>query len=695
MADPSDRPAPSALDLLRRLEALEARAAPGGGAARDPPGAASALPEELARRLLHQKFLTRVAGALLGTDGAGTARSLADALRETGAMYALDRIGLYWEEGSRSVARERWSREPHAAFPDALDAAEEPWIRTASGAARATAVASPDDAPAAAPALRRFMTRHGIGSLVAAPLEAEGRALGCALFASRTAPRTWSDGEVEELRLLASLIAAATVRARMHERLRASELRYRNVVEDQTDFIVRWKPDGTRTFVNGSYCRAFGIDPDEAIGTSFFPLISQEDRRAVRERLLALSPEHPVSTAEHRVILPDGGTGWQRWTDRAVFDAAGELVEMQSVGRDITARKAAEEALERANAELRALQERVLAENVYLREEIELAHGAGELVGSSEPHRRCLREIERVAPTSTTVLILGETGTGKELIARRIHDLSERRDRPLICLNCAALPAHLAESELFGHERGAFTGAEKRRAGRFELADRGTLFLDEVGDLPKELQPKLLRALEDGRFERVGGSETLAVDVRVIAATHRDLEAAVADGSFRRDLYYRLGVYPIRVPALRDRRDDIPELALHLVAKHARRLGREVGAISSRTLEHLRRRDWPGNIRELENWVERALITATGPVLDVGAEEEEEEAAPAPRPAGARSGSERLSEAMRTHILRVLASRQWRIEGATGAAVALGLRPSTLRSRMKRLGIVRETGTRG
>jgi DNA-binding NtrC family response regulator len=305
------------------------------------------------------------------------------------------------------------------------------------------------------------------------------------------------------------------------------------------------------------------------------------------------------------------------------------------------------------------------------------------LIGESAALYRVREQIAQVASTDSTVLIQGETGTGKELVARAIHDNSARRERPLIKINCAALPRELVESELFGHEKGAFTGAIQQRRGRFELADGGTLFLDEVGELPLEAQAKLLRVLQEREFERIGGARSLHVDVRVIAATNRDLHAEVGAGRFRADLYFRLNVFPIVLPPLRERRDDIPRLLQHFVARTARRLGRAVDGLSPVFLERARAYDWPGNIRELENLVERALIMSRGGILDA------RELFPVPatlaRPEPTGDGT--LEEVERAHIRRVLDATCWRIEGDHGAAHRLGLNPSTLRGRMRKLGI--------
>ena len=328
------------------------------------------------------------------------------------------------------------------------------------------------------------------------------------------------------------------------------------------------------------------------------------------------------------------------------------------------------------------LRQQLARENEYLVEELKLTHSFGSMVGMSPAVLTALAQAQAVGPTSTTVLVTGETGTGKELMARAIHDLSPRRDKPLVRVNCAALPMGLVESELFGHERGAFTGADHRRAGRFELANGGTLFLDEIGEMPLEVQAKLLRVLEDGMVDRVGGTRSVPVDVRVIAATNNDLFAAVSEGTFRSDLFYRLHVFPIALPPLRERREDIPLLARHFMNAYRIKFKRPHLELSAESLDRLMNYSWPGNVRELQNVVERAVILAQSSIVVVEPQFLITAAAP-------EQPSSALTDVERQHIMHVLQSAQWRIHGPRGAAHQLGMNPSTLRSRMKKLGIHR------
>lgn len=334
--------------------------------------------------------------------------------------------------------------------------------------------------------------------------------------------------------------------------------------------------------------------------------------------------------------------------------------------------------------EIESLKNRLQAENTYLQEEIRLNHNFDEIVSKSKVFRRVLQQIEQVAATDATVLIIGESGTGKELIARAIHNISLRSRKPLVKVNCAALPANLIESELFGHERGAFTGALERKIGRFELADGGTIFLDEIGELPVELQAKLLRVLQEGEFERLGNPRTMKVNVRVIAATNRNLEQAIEKKEFREDLFYRLNVFPVVCPPLRDRKEDIPLLVKHFCQKHEVRIGKKITHIPAKVMTALEQYDWPGNIRELENIIERALILSRNGVLEYG------EWLPVEKKSAARqTAMSRLGEVEKNHILEVLKKTGWKVSGEKGAAKILGLNPTTLEARMKKLGIKR------
>jgi len=363
----------------------------------------------------------------------------------------------------------------------------------------------------------------------------------------------------------------------------------------------------------------------------------------------------------------------------------------EKMQEEIGQRRDAEQALKRTTDELQAalaeveqLKNRLQIENVYLQEEIKTEHNFEEIIGRSTALKKVLRGAEQVASSDATVLIRGETGTGKELVARAIHNLSQRKDTPLVKVDCGAIPANLVESELFGHEKGAFTGALQRRIGRFEMADASTIFLDEVGELQSDTQVKLLRVLQDGEFERVGSSKPVKVDVRVIAATNRDLSAAIKEGAFRQDLFYRLNVFPLDMPPLRDRKTDIPLLANFFMNKFGKKMGKDIKGVSKATLERMESYSWPGNIRELQNVIERAVVTASGSTIEIddsilGAD------------STSRADVEALQQVERAHIIRVLKQTNWVVHGQAGAAAILRINPSTLRFRMQKLGIKRQT----
>jgi transcriptional regulator with GAF, ATPase, and Fis domain len=353
---------------------------------------------------------------------------------------------------------------------------------------------------------------------------------------------------------------------------------------------------------------------------------------------------------------------------------------------EIAERKKAEHSLLGTYAEIKQLKDRLQAENIYLQQEVAQQYNFGEIIGQSNVLSRVFSQVEQVAPMNATVLLLGETGTGKGVVARAIHSSSTRKNRPLITVNCTTLPATLVESELFGRERGAFTGSDARQIGRFELADGGTIFLDEIGEMPLELQSKLLRVIQDGEFERLGSPKTIKTDVRIIAATNRDLGEEIKNGKFREDLFYRLNVFPITMPTLRQRKDDIPLLVSYFVAKFNKKIGKKIETVSKETMNALQQYHWPGNVRELESVIERAVIISQGIALQVLDRFDTFKKTEEP------SGQEvkALLDLEHDHVLQVLQKTGWRIEGKNGAAVLLGLNASTLRARMRKYGIVRQ-----
>ena len=483
----------------------------------------------------------------------------------------------------------------------------------------------------------------------------------------------------EECLLVAS--SDITERVATQRALRESEERFRSMAD--TAPVSIWIVDSDRrcTYVNKRWLEFTGRTNEEELGEGWMQGIHPEDYEGCFDIYTSRFEEQQPFEMEYRVRRYDGEYRWIYDSGIPRFSSDGTFLGYIGSAIDITERKESEVALQTAHEELHQLKNQLEAENISLQQELQLDDKFGEIVGHSDAIKYVLFKIAQVAPTDSTVLITGETGTGKELAARAIHGTSSRKDRPLIKVNCGALSPTLIESELFGHEKGAFTGAVGRKQGRFELANGGTLFLDEIGELPPELQVKLLRVIQENEFERLGGSKTIKVDVRIIAATNRNLKLEVEQGTFREDLWYRLNVYPITMPPLRQRREDIPPLVEHFVNTYARKFGKTVSSVSPRTLQNLQDHSWPGNIRELANVIERAVIHSQGSVLQV-IDNFESVASDSTSP-------QTLEEVERDYIIRTLENTGWRIEGRYGAARILGLNPSTLRTRMLKLGIQR------
>ena len=490
--------------------------------------------------------------------------------------------------------------------------------------------------------------------------------------------------------LIAALLTNRVQRRRAQASLERAEERYRTVAEYAADVAFWIRPDGTFAYVSPSSLQLTGYEGAEFLGRRelMTELVIEADRSTWESQLALATGGKRTVTFECRIRTKNGEVRWTDVVAGPVVSGARDLGVRGSM-RDTTARKQSEEELRRALEDNRQLRAQLEVDNAYLREEARA--GMEGILGHSEVMTSVATRVRQVASTPSTVLLLGETGVGKSLLAQVIHDQSPRRARPLVTLNCAAIPPTLVESELFGHEKGAFTGAAARRLGRFEIADGGTLFLDEIGELPLELQGKLLRTVQDREFERVGSNATIKADIRLIVASNRDLNAEVKAGRFRQDLWYRISIFPITVPPLRERREDIPVLTAHFVQKHCRKLGRPLLEVSRATMATLQAHSWPGNVRELENAIERAVILSRSRWAEISVDAPPGNLTSAIpfRERQLTGGRVRMEDLQREHILATLEEVHWRVEGTNGAAEILGMKPNTLRSLMRKLGILR------
>lgn len=511
-------------------------------------------------------------------------------------------------------------------------------------------------------------TEHPIDDSASPIRNASGDVIGAVLIFRDVSKRRAEEKEKEEL--LRREQEARQDLVQTVEALRRSEARFRTIVDSNMIAVCFWDVDGRVLDANDRYLRLVGYSREDLTsgGLNWRDITPKEQWKLDDEAIRETRKSGACSSYEKEYIRKDG-------TRVPVLLAHAMLGSSEEQGVacffDLSERK---------------LLEKLTEEKLYLEDEIRTEYNFDEIIGQSAVLKHVLGEVETVAFTDSSVLILGESGTGKELIARAIHDHSGRRERTFVKLNCAAIPTGLLESELFGHEKGAFTGAIAQKLGRLELANKGTLFLDEVGDIPLELQPKLLRVLQEKEFERLGSTRTINVDIRLIAATHRNLDRMVKDGGFREDLYYRLKVFPIHLPPLRERAEDIPLLVRHFVEKHAKKIGRQIETIPGEAMQALSRWYWPGNIRELENFLERSVILSPGPVLRVPLSELE-----AVEKTGDDDGKNRtLDEAERQSILSALRQSGGMIAGSEGAAARLGMKRTTLNSKMRKLGITRK-----
>ena len=557
-----------------------------------------------------------------------------------------------------------------------------PWVMQKMMAGETVAISKMTDLPAEAARDRENLNLYGAKSGIYVPLSVgKGSLLGVLTFATMREERDWPKEILEGCMLLAQVFSNALARKKTEMALRKSESRLILATNAAEAGLWNMELDTRSVWVTEKARNLFHFAPDEKLNYgSFLNSMHPEDRERVNQVVQQAVQTGKNMLCEYRIVLPDGKIRWIAARGKRHPGSAGGSDHLLGVSLDITARKQMEEKLEKRLREIEDLKHRLEQENIYLQEEVKALSKHSEILGQSTGIKNIIVQAEQVARTDTTVLLLGETGTGKELLARAIHSMSLRKDRPLVTINCASLPPSLIENELFGREKGAYTGAMTKMIGRFELADKSTLFLDEVGDLPLDLQSKILRVLEEGTLERLGSTKSLHINIRLIAATNRDLERKVQDGKFRQDLFYRLNVFPILIPPLRERSDDIPILTRAFIREFQKRLETQIERIPHKTMQALTSYPWPGNVRELRNMIERAMIMSKDKVLVVQLPKNED---------SETDDNGNLEDIMRREILAVLEKTRWRIAGRDGAAAILGLKRTTLYSKMKKLGIHR------
>lgn len=496
--------------------------------------------------------------------------------------------------------------------------------------------------------------------------------------------RNCPEEHIPRLRLLGELFVNSIERSKAELALRESEERLSLAASAAGAGLWIINTKGEVVWATQKFRELLQFDQDEKLTLEKVLLrVHSDDQKKVSKTIRQSLEGQESLNMEFRILREDGAVRWISTIGNPSSLATADSGSVTGVCIDVTERRQMEIDLHERLEEIERLKHQLEKENIYLREEIKGKRGFEKIIGKSDAHDYVLFKVKQVAPTDATVLILGETGTGKGMVAHAIHEMSARKDRPMVIVDCAALPRNLIESELFGREKGAFTGAYAKQVGRFEVADGGTIFLDEIGEMPLELQAKLLRAIQEGKFERLGSPRTIQVDVRVIAATSRDLKTEVQNKRFREDLFYRINVFPISIPPLRMRKDDIPLLVSHFVDKFARKMARRYETIPKSTMEMLQRQPWPGNVRELEHVIERAVIISPGPALRIVDSPEAEVLQLKEEPLKGLEAMER------EHILKVLEETHGKINGKDGAAFLLGLHPSTLRFRIKKLDIKR------
>jgi PAS domain S-box-containing protein len=639
--------------------------------------------QQLEDRLRFEGLISEVSAAFVNIPSEEVEDEINKWLQRITEFFDADRctLGLFSEDGTELRGAFEYHLEGVEPGPVSISKDQLPWYISQLTQGNLVVFNRVEDLPPEAKAERRLCLAKSMRSLLSIPMLSGGRTLGSCVLVAVRGERIWPADMVQRMRLITAVFAGALARKHSEEMLRESQARL-NLAADSAEAGLWVLEIATgHVWATEKARELYGFAPEQEFNfEAFLEIVDSSDRQGVRRRVEQVAQTREDFREEYRIVHPDGTIRWMAARGRTYCNSSGEPVRLMGVSLDISDRKEMEDQLRAKLEEIEGLKQQLEKENIYLRKEIELQSMHEEIVGRSPIIKQILSQAEQVAGTDTTVLIEGETGTGKELVARAIYRLSDRRDRPLVIVNCASLPPTLIESELFGREKGAYTGALTRMTGRFEAADGATLFLDEIGELPPEIQVKLLRVLEQGWFERLGSTNPLHVDVRIIAATNRNLADDVTKGKFRKDLYYRLNVFPIAVPPLRERPEDIPLLVWTFVRQYEKKMGKRIDHIPRKSMNKLQQHPWPGNARELRNVVEHAMIVSSGKTLEVHV----------PNMASSEIyASLSLAETERRHILSVLEKSGWRITGQGGAAEILGLKRTTLQSKMKKLGIRR------
>jgi transcriptional regulator with GAF, ATPase, and Fis domain len=658
-----------------------------------------------------------------------------EVLGELGEFLGTDRVGFLKvnSKGNSLVPTRQWFAEgieQDRSMQNVNVSERFPWLIEQITRNEPVRINDMDQFPAEATNERQYCENLGIQAFTMVPAALDGEAVAALALDNFKTPQIWTDGIVQRLKIVTGMIASAQDRALRQREITQLQLfekaisristKFVNLPPEEVDgeieiglgivagalgaeVITLIQPQGETSYAVTHEWSSSVFDGYVFKGTPALDNKSWFSNQVLRRNNVVISkfsdwPEAAANERNHceqlglQSVIAVPFKIKDEWAGHFCINALSETTwsnrcvpQLRLLGEVFSAalsRRNAELSLQKSLATINSLKEQLRHENLYLREEAKLAHSYGEIIGDSASLRAALTKVEQVAVTDSTVLILGETGTGKELLARAIHKFSSRKDKVMVKVNCAALPSSLVEAELFGREKGAYTGALTRELGRFEIADGSTIFLDEIGELSLELQAKLLRVLQDGEFERLGSSKTRKADVRVLAATNRDLDKAVKNKEFRKDLFYRLNVFPIVVPPLRDRVEDIPKLVWTFVQEFSVAMGKTIESIPVTAMDSLKEYGWPGNVREVRNIIERAMIVNNGPTLEIDL----------PETAATTRNSKRLADVEREHIQAVVKATGWRIRGVGGAAEILGLKATTLEARMKKLGLQR-TGT--